>query len=518
MSSIKQKNELYQKLNSICDILRKTMDASEYRNYILGFIFYKYLSDKFLNHANKLLKNDNVNYLDLKENDERKKIVDETLIDELGYFIDQDHLFHTWIKKLNNSENILNLVEESLTKLEESSYGKNSEKDFKNLFDDINLGSAKLGNSEAAKNKNISVILNKLFELDFAYDDAEIDILGDAYEHLIANFASEAGKKAGEFYTPQEVSKVLALIVTSNKNKLKNAYDPTCGSGSLLLQVSKLADVGILYGQEVRDTTYNLARMNMFLRGKNYHDFDIQIEDTIMNPKHLKDHNGNSLKFDAIVANPPFSMDWESPISLLSDERFNEYGRLAPKSKMDYAFIQHMLFQLSDDGIMATVVPHGVLFRGAAEGEIRTYILNNKNWLDAVIGLPANIFYGTSIPSCIMVFRKNRKSDEKILFIEASREFEKGKNQNKLTEDNINKIIDTYRNKKEIDKYSRLVSMDEIKENEFNLNITRYVDTFEEEEEIDINEVNAQLKQVNAEIAQVEKEIEEMIKELVEVK
>lgn len=518
MSSIKQKNELYQKLNSICDILRKTMDASEYRNYILGFIFYKYLCDKFLNHANKLLKNDNVNYLDLKENDEKKEIVDQALIDDLGYFIDQDHLFQTWIKKINNNENILALVEVSLKKLEQSSYGKSSENDFKNLFDDINFGSSKLGNTADAKNKNISFVLAKLFEIDFAYDDAEIDILGDAYEHLIANFASEAGKKAGEFYTPQEVSKILALIVTTNRKELKNAYDPTCGSGSLLLQVSKLVHVGILYGQEVKDTTYNLARMNMFLRGKNYHDFDIQIEDTILDPKHLNDINGIPLKFDAIVANPPFSMPWDSSEHLLSDPRFNEYGRLAPKSKMDYAFIQHMLFQLSDDGIMATVVPHGVLFRGAAEGEIRTYILQNKNWIDAVIGLPANIFYGTSIPSCIMVFRKNRKSDEKILFIEASREFEKGKNQNKLTDDNINKIIDTYRNKKEIDKYSRLVSMDEIKENEFNLNITRYVDTFEEEEEIDINEVNAQLKQVNAEIAQVEKEIEEMIKELVEVK
>lgn len=516
MSSFEQKNELYQKLDAICDVLRKTMDASEYRNYILGFIFYKFLSEKFIKKANDLL--GDTNYFDLEENSEIKKRLDNALKNELGYFIEKEDLFESWKNRILKEENILSLVESALRRVEESAT-TNSKNDFQNLFNDINLSSPKLGNTENAKNKVISHVISKLSEIKFDYDDAKIDILGDAYEHLIANFASEAGKKAGEFYTPQEVSNILAKIVTTNKKKLKNAYDPTCGSGSLLLQVSKLAEVGVLYGQEAKETTFNLARMNMFLRGKNYHDFDIRNDDTIMHPQHQYDEQtGMPYKFDAIVANPPFSLPWESPDSMLSDPRFSEYGKLAPKSKMDYAFIQHMLYHLADDGVMASVVPHGVLFRGGAEGTIREYIVKNKNWLDAIIGLPSNIFYGTSIPSCIMVFKKNRKPSDKILFIEASREFERGKNQNKLTEENINKIIDTYANRKEIEKYSKLVSLDDIKENEYNLNITRYVDTFEDEEVIDIDVINAELKELNKQIAEVEKEIEQMISELVETK
>lgn len=513
MSSFEQKNELFQKLNSICDILRKTMDASEYRNYILGFIFYKFLSEKFIKYADELLKE---SYLQLDEKSEKKQLIDDVLKTELGYFIEKEDLFQSIRSKIDNGENILSSVERALKKIEESAT-VNSKNDFENLFNDINLTSSKLGRTEKEKNNNVSHIIVKLSEIKFEYDDAKIDILGDAYEHLIANFASEAGKKAGEFYTPQEVSNILARIVTTNKTKLKNAYDPTCGSGSLLLQVSKLVDVGKLFGQEVKETTFNLARMNMFLRGKNYHDFDIRHDDTILNPKHVYDESTNSpYRFEAIVANPPFSLKWNPTESMLSDPRFSEYGKLAPSSKMDYAFIQHMLYYLADDGIMATVVPHGVLFRGGAEGTIREYIIKNKNWLDAVIGLPANIFYGTSITSCIMVFKKNRNPDDKVLFIEASREFEKGKNQNKLTEDNINKIIDTYTNRKEIEKYSQLVSLEQIKENEYNLNITRYVDTFEDEPEIDIEAVNKELNELNKQILEVEKEIEEMIKDLVE--
>ena len=518
MNSFNQKKELYSKLKAICDTLRKTMDASEYRNYILGFIFYKFLSEKYVKKANELLESDSIEYLDLEENSDFKKTIDNDLASRLGYTIEKENLFQTWVEKIKSNENILSLIEKSLRKVEESSYGKESENDFKGLFSDINFLWSKLGNNEFTKNKTVSTIILKLSEIEFEYDEAKIDILGDAYEYLIGNFASQAGKKAGEFYTPQEVSKLLAKIVIIGKDKLKNAYDPACGSGSLLLQISKLIKVSTLYGQEIKDTNFNLARMNMFLRGVDYHAFDIRLDDTILKPYHKFDpKTGLPYKFDAIVANPPFSMEWEAPESMLSDSRFSEYGKLAPKSKMDYAFIQHMLYHLADDGTMATVVPHGVLFRGAAEGVIRTYIVKNKNWLDAVIGLPANIFYGTPISSCIMVFKKNRNTDDKILFIEASREFEKGKNQNKLSDENINKILDTYKNKKEIEKYSRLVSLDEIKENEYNLNITRYVDTFEEEEEIDIESVNAELKEINKQIAETEKEIEAMIQDLVEV-
>lgn len=519
MTSFNQKNLLFNKLDSICDVLRKSMEVNEYKHYILGFIFYKFLSEKLEDKANELLKNDNLKYKDLNnEHNELQELINQNLLDILGYLIDKEHLFSNWVEKVKNNEDILTLVEESFIKTEQSTYGKDSEKDFKNLFNDINLTSSKLGHTESAKNKTISKIVLNLSEIDFKFDDAEIDILGDAYEHLIANFASESGKKAGEFYTPQEVSEILARIVTLNKERIKNAYDPTCGSGSLLLQVSKLSNVGKLYGQEMKQTTYNLARMNMFLRGKGYHDFDIRNEDTLINPQHKYDEKNNIIKFEAIVANPPFSLKWDAPDNLLNDERFIDYGKLAPKKRADYAFVQHMLFHLADNGVMATVVPHGVLFRGASEGIIRKYIIEKKNWLDAIIGLPKNIFYGTDIPTCVLVFKKNRLLDDKILFIEASRGFEKGKNQNKLSEENIFKIIDTYSNKNEIDKYSKLVSLEEIKNNKYNLNITRYIEILEEEEEIDLISINNELKEINLKILETEKEIEEMMKELVETK
>ena len=512
MSSQEQKNELFQKLNAICVVLRKTMDSSEYRNYILGFIFYKFLSEKMVKQGQEILGKDDI-YLELKEGDELLRDVERDLEDELGYYIPHKYLFQNWVKKIKNGEKIISLIESSVKAVENSAAGKDSEDDFKDLFSDIDLTSSKLGNSENQKENVIAHVVNKLNDIKFELDDSKIDILGDAYEYLIATFASDAGKKAGEFYTPQEVSKILAQIVTSKNKKLKNAYDPTCGSGSLLLQVSKMADsIGVLYGQEVKQSTFNLARMNMFLRGKKYHEFNIANEDTIIKPQHLNE------KFDVIVANPPFSLPWDAPEEMLMDPRFNDFGVLAPKSKMDFAFIQHMLYQLSDNGIMATVVPHGVLFRGGSEGKIRKMIIEKFNWLDAVIGLPANIFFGTSIPTCILVFRKDRKPSDKVLFIEASREFEKKKNQNQLSQSNIDKIVDSYINKDEIDKYSKLTSLKEIEENEYNLNITRYVDAFEDEEIIDINTINKEIQETNVEIEKLEKEIQSIISELNEVK
>lgn len=513
MSSFNQKNELFNSLNSICDNLRKTMDASEYRNYILGFIFYKYLSEKLEKKANELLKADGLKYTDLsKDNEEQKEIyltIRQELLNELNYVIDKESLFSTWAAKAIDEKDILTDVEKGLSDLSNTNYKDGKEKYFKGLFNDINFSSAKLGQSEKAKNRTVCDIIVKLAKITFEYDHAKIDILGDAYEHLIANFASEAGKKAGEFYTPQEVSELLARIVTLNKKHVSSAYDPTCGSGSLLLQVCKFAKINKIYGQEVKDTTYNLARMNMFLRGIKTADFEIANDDTIMNPT-FKDR-----KFEAIVANPPFSLVWSAEETMLSDPRFSDYGKLAPKGKMDYAFIQHMLYCLEDNGVMATVVPHGVLFRGASEATIRSYIVEKMNWLDGVIGLPENIFYGTSIPSCIMVFKKNRTPSDKVLFIEASREFIKGKNQNKLSEENIEKIISTYRDRKEIDKYSKLVSLDEIIKNDCNLNITRYVDTFDDDEHIDIVTLNQELDRINTEISNSENEIKSMIGELI---
>ena len=340
------------------------------------------------------------------------------------------------------------------------------------------------------------------------HEDAEIDVLGDAYEYLIGQFAANAGKKAGEFYTPQQVSKILAKIVTVDKTDLKNVYDPTCGSGSLLLRIGNEANVRHYYGQELNSTTYNLARMNMLLHEVSFQDFDIEIGDTLEHP-HFDD-----MRFEAVVANPPYSANWSADAKFLDDERFSSYGKLAPKSKADFAFVQHMIYHLDDNGTMAVVLPHGVLFRGAAEGVIRQYLIEEKNYLDAVIGLPANVFYGTSIPTCILVFKKSRKDENTVLIIDASNEFEKAKNQNNLTDENVKKIVTTYKNREAIDKYSYIATLDEIKENDHNLNIPRYVDTFEEEEQISLEEVASSIQQTQMEILQAEKELLALFGEL----
>lgn len=326
-------------------------------------------------------------------------------------------------------------------------------------------------------------------------------------------------KKAGEFYTPQQVSKVLAKIVTLGRDRIRNAYDPTCGSGSLLLRIEKELRAKTsdgedslieLYGQELNRTTYNLARMNMIMHKVHFERFDIQQEDTLEKPQH------RDFQFETVVANPPFSARWAGDSNPLhnDDERFSMYGKLAPNSKADFAFVQHMLYQLADNGTMAVVLPHGVLFRGAAEGTIRRYIIEELNYLDAIIGLPANLFYGTSIPTCILVLKKCRRDDDSILFIDASREFEKVGNQNTITDGQVGKIINTFEKRETIKKYSYLASLDEIRENEINLNIPRYVDTFEEEEPIDLEQVAKDLKELETQIQKTDKTIEKYCKEL----
>ncbi len=349
--------------------------------------------------------------------------------------------------------------------------------------------------------------MGHLDEIDFCLDESEIDVLGDAYEYLIGQFASGAGKKAGEFYTPPMVSKLLAKLVTRGKTQLKSVYDPTCGSGSLLLQVAKEihrkgGEVGGYFGQEKNPSTYNLARMNMILHGVHYRSFDIQQDDTLETPHHI------DKRFEAVVANPPFSADWSANDGFKSDERFADYGKLAPKSKADFAFVQHMLHQLDDNGTMAVVLPHGVLFRGAAEGHIRKYLIEQKNCLDAVIGLPANIFYGTGIPTCILVLKKLRKADDNILFIDASAHCGKATNQNFLREEDLERILDAVEQREFKDKFSYVALQKEVaKENEFNLNIPRYVDTFKEEESIIINDVATKLKLIDDEINLVDEDI-----------
>ncbi len=521
-----QKKLLESKLWNIADLLRGKMDADDYRNYILGFIFFKYLSEKLKAYANDILKADQIKYQDIDENSALgKQYVDairKSSIKSLGYFLKPSELFsNIALKGSNLVDQATNEIQEAtqyfiiedleiiLNNIEQSTMGTESEDDFVRLFEDLDLTSSKLGNSLKAKNEIIAKILGQLNEIDFKLEDTESDVLGDAYEYLIGEFASNAGKKAGEFYTPQQISIVLAKIVTTNKKRLKSVYDPTCGSGSLLLRVKKeVDDIGMFYGQELNRTTYNLARMNMILHDIKYTDFDLKQEDTLEHPQHL------DIRAEAIVANPPFSAKWSASGVFASDDRFSQYGRLAPKGTADFAFVQHMIHHLDDNGAMTCVLPHGVLFRGGAEGHIRKYLIEDRNYIDAVIGLPANLFFGTSIPACILVIKKCREVAEDVLFIDASKEFEKQGNQNKLLPEHIDKIIETFRARKAIDKFSYKATLAEIEENDYNLNIPRYVDTFEEEEPIDIKEVATALKNLEVDIESTDTTIADFCKQL----
>lgn len=515
-----QKKTLERQLWGVANVLRGKMNADEYKNYILGFIFYKYLSEKLERYVDtKLLVRDKIKFSEIKENTKDGKEylehIKKACIGELGFFLKPTELFSYLVKKgrgeiKNEKTFIIEDLKNILNDIEKTSAGTASEDDFKGLFDDMDLTSTKLGSRENQKNEVVIEVLTLLNGIDFKLEDSKSDLLGDAYEYLIGEFAAGAGKKGGEFYTPAQVSRLLAQLVSLDKKRVKSVYDPTCGSGSLLLRIGEYTDVVSYFGQELNPTTYNLARMNMILHGVHFDHFKILQGDTLMEDMHA------DLKAEVIVANPPFSAQWkgDSDPQLAHDDRFSQYGRLAPKSAADYAFVTHMLYHLADNGTMAVVLPHGALFRSGAEGQIRKYIIEKQNYLDAVIGLPSNLFYGTGIPATVLVFKKCRKEDEDILFIDASKHFEKVGNQNKLTDENITKIFYTYRSRKEIEKYSHRASLSEIKENEFNLNIPRYVDTFEEEEEIDIDAVAKNLKELNKKEIELQNKIGGFCEEL----
>jgi type I restriction enzyme M protein len=523
--SDEQKKLLETQLWAIANILRGKISANQFQDYILGFIFYKYLSEKLEKKANEFLKPDGIIFNEIDENSTDGKAILEALkeatVDALGYFLKPSELFTNIAKKGNakvineddeeqiQSTFILEDLANVLNSIEKSTMGSESQDDFDNLFYDIDLNSTKIGRTTKDRNDVIVKIITALDEIDFDLENTEGDVLGDAYEYLIGQFAAGAGQKAGEFYTPQEVSTILARIVTTGKSKLKSAYDPTSGSGSLLLRIAKqVKEVSMFYGQEMNRTTYNLCRMNMILHDVNYHKFDIKNEDTLEKPQHL------NLKFEAIVANPPFSAKWSANPLFSNDDRFSQYGRLAPGTKADFAFIQHMVHHLEDNGIMACIAPHGVLFRGAAEGHIRKYLIEDRNYIDAIIGLPSNLFYGTSIPTCILVLKKCKETPENILFIDASNDFEKVKNQNVLREQDIDKIITTYQNREVIEKYSSIATLEELKANDYNLNIPRYVNTFEEAIEINIDAIADKLQSVDTKMKEVDNTITSFCKEL----
>lgn len=513
------------KLWAMANELRGTMDASEYKNYILAFMFYRYLSE----HQEKyLLKNNVIDVIEGESiNESYNSQVDESELEDylqdisasLGYAIAPKDTWQSLIDKINDSQVIPSDYQTIFDNFNKNAeLNKEAVKDFRGVFNDINLGDSRLGNSTNERAKSLNNIVKLVDSIEYKGNDGK-DILGEIYEYLIGQFAASAGKKGGEFYTPHQVSKILAKVVTEGVEKsdeLFSVYDPTMGSGSLLLTVGQELPKGIpmkYFGQELNTTTYNLARMNLMMHGISYNNMILSNADTLeIDWPDGPDEKGidQPRSFDAVVANPPYSAKWDNDKTKLKDPRFSEYGKLAPASKADYAFILHSIYHLNKTGTMAIVLPHGVLFRGAAEGKIRETLIG-KNYLDTIIGLPANLFYGTSIPTVILVLKKNRENKD-ILFIDASNDFEKNKNQNNLRDEDIDKIIKTYKERKDAPKYAHLASIEEIRENDFNLNIPRYVDTFEEEEPIDLEEINKLLEQDNKEIAELEAEINEQLR------
>ena len=519
------------KLWAMANELRGNMDAAEYKNYILAFMFYRYLSE----HQEHYLVNNNV--VDIEEGVSiNKAYLEQANGDDLNdYLEDISASLGYAIAPLDTWESLINKIDSSMVVPSDyqtifDNFNKNAElnkdavQDFRGVFNDINLGDSRLGSSTNERAKSLNRIVKLVDGVDYKGDNGR-DILGAIYEYLIGQFAASAGKKGGEFYTPHEVSKILAKVVTDDiveSDQTISVYDPTCGSGSLLLTVQGEVPGGDkpgaikFYGQEKNTTTYNLARMNLMMHGVSFNNMTLSNADTLesdwpdgVDAKGL-DHPRS---FDAVVANPPYSAHWDNNESKLKDPRFKDYGKLAPRTKADYAFILHSLYHLNEEGTMAIVLPHGVLFRGAAEGVIRKNLIEHPsgNRIYAVIGLPANLFYGVSIPTTILVFKKKRTTKD-ILFIDASNEFEKGKNQNRLSDKNIQKIVDTYHKRESVEKYAHLASIEEIRENDYNLNIPRYVDTSEEEVAIDLKEVNNLLAQDKAEIAELELKIAEQLK------
>ena len=507
--------ELNQKLFSAADNLRSKMDASEYKNYLLGLIFYKYLSDKLLEKVVELAgesldefsnaDKQTVLYRQLLEDEDTKSDLIETLVDTLGYDIAADHLFNVLTMQANQNTFQLNDLNKAFIDLS-TKYVQ-----FNGLFDDVDLKSKKLGADDQQRNVTITEVLKKLNGIDVLGHNG--DVIGDAYEFLISQFASEAGKKAGEFYTPHEVSDMMARIaaIGQEDKKLFSVFDPTMGSGSLMLNIRNYLNYpkSVKYhGQELNTTTFNLAKMNLILHGVDNEDIRLRNGDTLN-----KDWpTDEPYTFDSVVMNPPYSAKWSSDDTFLDDSRFNRYGKLAPKSKADFAFLLHGFYHLKDSGTMAIVLPHGVLFRGAAEGVIRKKLLEDGS-IDTVIGMPANLFFGTSIPTTVIILKKNRTSRD-VLFIDASKDFIKGKNQNKLSQENIDRIVETYKKREDVEKFAHVASFEEIKENDFNLNIPRYVDTFEEQEEVDIVELGKEIVALNQQIKSAEKDFLSMLDEL----
>lgn len=531
MSKDEQK-QLGVTLWDIANELRGAMNADDFRDYMLSFLFLRYLSDNYIKAVKKELRNDYPNndntpaiaplQLWYTQNEADIVMFEAQMRRKVHYVIEPQYLWDN-IAEMARTQNkeLLDTLQQGFKYIENESFESN----FQGLFSEVNLGSDKLGRDYSARNDKLCIVISKIAKgiADFSSDS---DVLGDAYEYLIGEFAAGGGKKAGEFYTPQQISTILSNIVTldgqdptaGKKQKLANVFDFACGSGSLLLNVrNKLGDnaIGKIYGQEKNITTYNLARMNMILHGVKDSEFEIHHGDSLLNDWGILNEKNprKKIKFDAIVANPPFSYSWNPSEEMGKDVRFKNHG-LAPKSTADFAFLLHGFNFLSDEGTMAIILPHGVLFRGGAEGRIRQKLLEDGN-IDTVIGLPSKLFFSTGIPVCILILKRCKKPDD-VLFINASGEdnFQKDKRQNKLRKQDIDKIIDTYRNRTQQDRYSRCVSNAEIAENDFNLNISRYVNTSKAEEKIDLTAVNKDISDLDKVIKKSQDKHNKFLKEL----
>ena len=514
--NIREREELHKAIWSIADDLRGSVDGWDFKQYILGIMFYRYISENMTNYINEgERKAGDANFDYAKLSDEEAETIRKEMVIEKGFFILPSELFANVCKKAKDDENLNETLERIFNNIENSAKGAESEEDFAGLFDDIDVNSNKLGATVAKRNDRLVKILDGIANIPLGnYKDNSIDAFGDAYEFLMSMYASNAGKSGGEFYTPQEVSELLTRLAIVGKTSVNKVYDPACGSGSLLLKSAKILGKDNVrngfYGQEINLTTYNLCRINMFLHDIDYDKFDIACEDTLVSPQHWDDE-----PFEVIVSNPPYSIKWagDDNAVLINDPRYSPAGVLAPKSKADFAFIMHSLAWLATNGTASIVCFPGILYRGGAEQKIRKYLIDN-NFVDCIIQLPDNLFFGTSIATCIMVLKKSKK-DNSTLFIDATNECVKVTNNNKLTEDNINNIIEIFKNRVDKEHIAKIVLNEEIAKNDYNLSVATYVEKEDTREKIDIVELNKEIDEIverenklRIEIAKIIAEIE----------
>lgn len=515
MKKEQERDELHRAIWAIADELRGSVDGWDFKAYVLGMMFYRYISENLTNYINEgewEAGNDGFDYTQLSDEDAEQARKD--MINTKGFFIVPSELFCNVRARAGKDENLNMTLEAAFRHIEESAKGRPSEDNFAGLFDDLDVNSNKLGATVAKRNANLVKLMNGIADMKLGdYKDNSIDAFGDAYEYLMGMYASNAGKSGGEFFTPQEVSELLTRMAVAGKTEVNKVYDPACGSGSLLLKAAKILGKDNVrqgfFGQEINLTTYNLCRINMFLHDIDYDKFDIAHEDTLVNPQHWDDE-----PFEVIVSNPPYSIKWEgddNPV-LINDPRFSPAGVLAPKSKADLAFIMHSLAWLATNGTAAIVCFPGIMYRGGAEKKIRQYLIDN-NFIDCIIQLPSNLFYGTSIATCIMVLKKS-KADNRTLFIDASAECIKVTNNNKLTEENIRHIVDEFVSRADVDHFARCVPYEEIAQNEYNLSVSTYVQPEDTREVIDIVKLNAEIEQIVAREQVLRDEIAKIIGEI----